>query len=174
VLLSRLENPPVAMTVLLQEELAQRIAARPGDREWGPLSARLRLTYEARAGRRVGAQLFWPRPRVASRVLSLERISAPPPTSGELSAFDELVDTVFQQRRKSLAASLGVALGSRTSALALLGALGIAPDARPEGLAPEMLREMARHSLWHSRGVGGRARSGLHRRSRGEETRPEA
>lgn len=150
VLLARLPNPPQTFTVLVQEELARRVGAEPGQAEWGALGARLRLGYRAELGRAVGAQLFWPRPRVASRVLRLERDpaagSAPEPAD-----FDPLVELLFQQRRKQVLPLLAGALGGRPAAAELLTRLGLDPTARAEDLTLGGLCALARSEAWRGR-----------------------
>lgn len=152
VLLTRLANPPRSLTVLVQDELARRIAAQPGEAEWGALSARLQLSYQPTLGRAVGAQLFWPRPRVASRVLHLLRSPGADGEAVALGDFDALVDRLFQRRRKQILPVLAAALGSRAEAEALLRSLGLAPEARPETLSVTSLCTLARSGSWHGRG----------------------
>jgi 16S rRNA (adenine1518-N6/adenine1519-N6)-dimethyltransferase len=148
VLLARLPHPPASLTVLLQDELARRIAARPGEPEWGALSARLALAHRARLGRAVGAQLFWPRPRVASRVLHLERLADAAPEGAD---FDALVELLFQQRRKQVVAILAPRIGGRPVAEALLASVGIAPEARPDVLGLADLRRLSAAAPWGGR-----------------------
>lgn len=149
--LARLTNPPGSMTVLIQEEVARRVLARPGDPEWGALSAHLGLTYAARAGRTVGAQLFWPRPRVASRVVHLAFQPLDGLAPGESADFDALVDALFQQRRKQLRTILAGVLQDRSRAEDLVLGAGLVPEARPESLAPADLLVLARSPHWRGR-----------------------
>lgn len=146
--LARLPNPPHSMTVLVQEEVAQRILARPGEPERGALTARLGLVYAARPGRAVGPQLFWPRPRVASRVVHLAFQPLDELGPGESAAFDALVDGLFQHRRKQLLTILAGLLQDRPRAAALVRAAGLDPRARPETLTPAELLVLARSPLW--------------------------
>jgi 16S rRNA (adenine1518-N6/adenine1519-N6)-dimethyltransferase len=141
VVLSRWDNPPASMTVLVQEEVARRVAAEPGGAEWGALSARLGLVYRARLGRAVGPQLFWPRPRVASRVVHLERREESVP-GAERAAYDLLAEHLFQARRKQVGGILRRWLGDGP-ADELLDRCGLAPEIRPEALAPAQLRALA-------------------------------
>lgn len=140
---SRLPNPPRSMTVLLQRELADRLSAAPGGRDWGPVGAKLQLVYDVSLLRRVGPELFWPRPRVDSAVVRLE-LRSTRPAAGEVAAFDRLVEHLFQARRKTLASRLAGPLGGREAARALLAEHGIDPRARPETLCVEALRGLAR------------------------------
>lgn len=144
-LLAARANPPESMTVLVQNEVAERLAASPGEKAWGALTARLRLRYRARLGREVGAQLFWPRPRVRSRVVSLVRRSdAEAPDAHTLARFDRLVEGLFQRRRKTLLTGLGAMLEDREAAAEALAAAGIDPRGRPEGQTAEALLQLAR------------------------------
>jgi 16S rRNA (adenine1518-N6/adenine1519-N6)-dimethyltransferase len=153
-LAARCEPRPRTISVLVQAEVAQRISAQPGDSAWGTLSARLALFYRARPGRRVGAQLFWPRPRVESRVVHLEPAADLPLERGDIAAYDELVDRLFQQRRKQLGTVLADLLGERSRAEALVRGAGLDPRARPQELAPAALLELSRSSLWRARSGG--------------------
>lgn len=149
--LARLPNPPRSMTILVQEEVARRIVARPGNAEWGALSARLGLLFAAKAGRAVGAQLFWPRPRVASRVVRLRFQPLDELAPGEGLDFDALVDGLFQQRRKQLLTILAEKLQDRPLAEALVHGARLDPHARPETLTPTELLALARSPLWRQR-----------------------
>jgi 16S rRNA (adenine1518-N6/adenine1519-N6)-dimethyltransferase len=143
VVASRLPNPPRSMTVLLQRELVDRLAAQPGGRAWGPVGVRLRLLYRVEVLRQVGPELFWPRPRVDSAVARLE-LRAERPAPGEVGAFDRLVEHLFTARRKTLASRLASWSGGRPAAAALLEELGLDPRARPEELDVPALLALVR------------------------------
>jgi 16S rRNA (adenine1518-N6/adenine1519-N6)-dimethyltransferase len=139
VLLARTATPPRAMTVLVQLEVAERIAASPGTPAWGPLSVELQLEHEARLLRRLAPELFWPRPRVESALVRLER--RPALASARLrEAITGLVRALFQRRRQTVGRVLGERLGSRDAARALCLRLQIDPARRGETLD---LRELA-------------------------------
>ena len=142
--LAALSNPPRSMTVLVQREVAERLAARPGDAAWSGLSARLAVRYRGALGREVAAGLFWPRPRVASRVARLERRDDVAASAQELSAYDELVAGLFQRRRKTLRTGLGAVLGDREAATGALARAGIDPQGRPERLSVDELLALVR------------------------------
>jgi 16S rRNA (adenine1518-N6/adenine1519-N6)-dimethyltransferase len=136
--LARHPAAPQRMTLLVQRELAERLLARPGTSAWGALSAKLLRTYSIRAGRSVPDGLFWPRPRVESRVIHLDLLGPPRPEA--LRAYDALVEALFQHRRKTLRAALRPLLergegGSASDRAAeLLRAAGIEGGTRPEDL----------------------------------------
>lgn len=137
VVLSRRPEPPASMTVLVQREVAERVAAPPGAASHGPLGLKLRPLYSPRITRSVPAALFWPRPRVESAVLRLERREEP---AGDLEAYDRLVDGLFQRRRKTLRRALGDHLGDPGRALEALEAAGLDPGDRAETLSWRALR----------------------------------
>lgn len=141
--LGRLDNPPQSMTALVQSEVAERLAARPGSSDWGPLGIKLGLGYEATRVRTVPAGLFWPRPRVESAVVRLVR-RAEAPASEVAEQFDALVDGLFQRRRKTLRAALGGLLGDRDEALRRLEQAGLDPSGRAEDLELEQLLALSR------------------------------
>jgi 16S rRNA (adenine1518-N6/adenine1519-N6)-dimethyltransferase len=142
-LAARLPWPPSSMTVLLQRELAERLAARPGTKAWGPVGAKIALTYDVAILRRVAPELFWPRPKVDSAVARFElQPDRPDPTSTQ--AYDRLVDDLFHARRKTLLSRLATRTGDREGARERLAALGLDPSARPETLGVAQLLELAR------------------------------
>lgn len=145
--LARLPNPPLSMTVLVQREVAERLAARPGRKAWGGLTARLALSYQARRLRDVGAQLFWPRPRVESAVVRLELLPEIELRPSEVEAYDRLVELLFGQRRKTLRAILRTQVDPERLA-GILGAVGVEPRARPEELGARRLLALVRALEW--------------------------
>jgi 16S rRNA (adenine1518-N6/adenine1519-N6)-dimethyltransferase len=144
-------NPPRSMTVLVQREVAERVAAEPGAAAWGGLSARLALRYSRRLGRRVPAALFWPRPRVESAVVRLELRDEPALTAADVAHFHALVDALFGQRRKRVLGLLAARCASREAAEAALLAAGADPGARPGDLAVEALLALSRDPAWRRR-----------------------
>ena len=143
--MTEMANPPASMTVLVQKEVALRLAARPGTAEWGPLSIRLQIDYEPRVVRQVAAALFWPRPEVESSVVRLEpraqRTSGP-----ERVALSRLVDGLFQRRRQSLGRVLASIAGSRAAGEAWWTQAAVDPGGRAEDLELDALRALARHA----------------------------
>ena len=150
------ERPPASMTVLVQREVAERIAAKPGSPAWGPLSIRLQLRYSPAILRSVPAGLFWPRPAVESAVVRLDR-RAPAPSAGELGRVDRLAGFLFRSRRQTLGRILARALGDRPAALRLLASLGLEPERRGETLDLGALSDLAARleaarPAWYSAG----------------------
>lgn len=143
--LARLEHPPARLCVLVQDEVAERLAAPAATAAYGALTVKLDRLYEVRLGRPVPAGLFWPRPRVESRVVHLARR---PGAQALPVAWEALVDGLFQHRRKTLRAALrglaGRGPGSPARVEAALAAAGLEGGLRPEALAPPALERLAR------------------------------
>lgn len=120
-------------TVMVQREIADRLRASPGTREYGSPSVLVQLACEVRMVRSVDPAVFRPRPRVESAVLGIVRRG-----DGADPRTRELVRGAFAHRRKSLARSLEhVRPGSLAAARNALGELGLPEDARAESLSPE-------------------------------------
>jgi len=137
------DRPPRTMTVLVQKEVAGRIAGHPGTPAWGPLSIRLQLRYRPQVVRTVPPGLFWPRPAVDSAVVRLERL-VPEGDPVELARVDRLVGELFSSRRQSLGRVLTRLAGGREQALAILADLGLEPDRRAETLELPLLGALSR------------------------------
>lgn len=126
-------------TVMVQREVAERLRAGPGGREYGSPSVLAQLACEVRLLRTVDPAVFRPRPRVESAILSLRRTG---PAADP--AARELVRAAFAHRRKSLARSLEhVWPGSLDRARAALAGMGLPEDARAETLSPEEFQALA-------------------------------
>ncbi len=136
-------NPPAAMYLLLQREVGERLAAGPGNRDYGSLTVRAGLYYEIKIIRRVPASVFFPPPEVES--VQLQLILRPElPAVAERKAVARLVAAGFAQRRKKLAKLLaGAGCGSQESIAAAFARLGLNPDARAEEIAPGQFRQLA-------------------------------
>lgn len=96
---------PEAMALLVQLELGERIAAAPGTGEYGSLSALLQAGYEVALVRRVGREVFRPRPNVDSAIVRLRARPAADFLRGpaaERQGFARFVRAVFGMRRKTL------------------------------------------------------------------------
>ncbi len=124
--------------LMFQRELAQRLRASPGGRDWGRLAVLLSLTAEVRPLLRVGPAAFHPRPKVDSEVLEIRfAAQAAFPPDAEASLF-RLVAAAFAQRRKTLRNALRA--GFPTIAPQRLeeafATLGIDPRRRAETLTP--------------------------------------
>ena len=116
--------------VMVQAEVAHRLAAKPGGKEYGAPSVKLEWFGNARLAGNVGRSIFWPVPGVDSALVFFERGEA---RDGQSEVF-EVIDTAFAQRRKTLRQALSGWAGSAQRAEELLVAAGISPSARGEEL----------------------------------------
>ncbi|MDZ4772870.1 MAG: 16S rRNA (adenine(1518)-N(6)/adenine(1519)-N(6))-dimethyltransferase RsmA [Planctomycetota bacterium] len=138
-----LVNAPASMTVLVQKEMALRVAAQPATDDWGPLSVRLQVDYTTELVRDVPSGLFWPRPKVESSVVRLTRRPEPWPVL-ERRALSRLVDELFQRRRQSLGRVLGDLCTPREVAREWIERAGLEPAMRAEDLDLATLRRLVR------------------------------
>lgn len=138
---------PRRMVLLVQREVADRIAARAGTRAYGALSVGVQARAEPSVAFKVGRRAFRPVPAVDSAAVVLE------PGPDELSevkqqALRSLTRAAFSRRRKQMVTILRTAPEyglSRQAAEKLLSEHGIASDARPETLTPEQYVELSGH-----------------------------
>lgn len=132
------------MVVMVQFEVAEKLAARPGSRHWGLPSLLLSRLAQTRLLRRVPAKVFWPKPKVDSALLELR-----PAAKLDRAAYGRLralAHVLFQRRRKTAANALALALGvEAATAAAWIAQAGGDPGARPEDLAPDVLAALADH-----------------------------
>jgi 16S rRNA (adenine1518-N6/adenine1519-N6)-dimethyltransferase len=118
--------------VMVQAEVADRLAAPPGTRTYGAPSVKVAWFAEARRAGSVPRAVFWPVPNVDSGLVTLTRHPAPSTVPRE-EVF-ALVDAAFAQRRKTLRAALARWAGSAAAAERVLRAAGVDPAARGEQL----------------------------------------
>jgi 16S rRNA (adenine1518-N6/adenine1519-N6)-dimethyltransferase len=117
--------------VMVQAEVAERLAAAPGSRVYGVPSAKLAWFAAARRAGPVPRSVFWPVPGVDSGLLAFDRREPPP---GDRAAVFAVVDAAFAQRRKALRSALAGWAGSPAAAETALRAAGVDPRARAETL----------------------------------------
>lgn len=120
--------------VMVQAEVADRLAAPPGSRTYGIPSAKLRWYGQASRAGSVSPTVFWPEPRVESGLVSFRRGAGRAATPERDSVF-AVVDAAFAQRRKTLRAALAAWAGGPAQAETLLRAAGVDPSARGETLS---------------------------------------
>lgn len=141
--LSESANPPATAVLLVQKEVAQRIAAGPG--QMSLLAVSIQLYYRPELGQVVPAKLFEPPPKVDSQVIILRRRQKPLFKDLDNQKFFRLVKAGFSQRRKKLRSSLAGGLGiSKDQAEALLRSAGIAADARAQELSLEDWHQLSK------------------------------
>ncbi|MCA8916802.1 MAG: hypothetical protein KDB90_15520 [Planctomycetes bacterium] len=146
-LISALESglPFDRMLVMVQYDVAEKLAAEPGKQYWG-LPSLLRWCFaEASIKRKVAAKVFWPKPKVESALLEIR----PKATRPDMAAYHKLrrlAHVLFQHRRKASSNALALALHEdnwQTSEW--IESIGGDPGARPEQLPPEVMYALAAH-----------------------------
>lgn len=135
VLLHLLEILPSLTTgvVMVQAEVADRLAAQPGTKEYGIPSLKASWWAQVSGAGSVSRSIFWPVPGVDSKLVSFKRHETPGDDAMRKGVF-QLVDAAFAQRRKMLRAALSGIFGSSAKAEAVLIAAGIDPTLRGESL----------------------------------------
>jgi 16S rRNA (adenine1518-N6/adenine1519-N6)-dimethyltransferase len=135
VLLHLLERLPSLRRVLVmvQAEVADRLAAPPGSRSYGVPSVKAAWYGQVSRAGSVGRSVFWPVPNVDSGLVLLVRRPEPVSTAGREAVF-ACVDAAFAQRRKMLRPALAALAGSADAAEQALLAAGVDPQARAEQL----------------------------------------
>lgn len=128
--------------VMVQREVGERLAAGPGDPQYGAVSVKVAYFAEAEVVGLVPPTVFVPRPRVESTLVRLLRRPAPPVSVPSADDLFTLVRAGFAQRRKMLRRSLAPVLGAATPAV--LAAAGVAPTDRAEALGLDQWAAVAR------------------------------
>ncbi len=131
VLLHFLETFPSIKKVLVmvQSEVAHRLAANPGGKEYGSPSAKLAWYGHAKLAGAIGRNVFWPAPQVDSALVYFERVR----TESNPEVF-RVIDAAFGMRRKTLRQALAQWAGSPAKAEEILVKAGVDPAARGEQL----------------------------------------
>jgi len=117
--------------VMVQAEVADRLAAPPGSRTYGIPSAKAAWYAATRRTSTIGRSVFWPVPNVDSALVRLDRREPPATTASREEVF-AVVDAAFAQRRKMLRSALAPLAGSAEAAFAAIEAAGVDPAARGE------------------------------------------
>ncbi len=136
-------NKPAIAVLLVQREVAERLAAQPGDMSILAVSAQ--LFAEVTLGDVVPAAFFTPPPKVDSQVVILKTRSQPLLTDVSEKEFFRVVKAGFSAKRKKLRSSLAGGLGiPKDAAETLLQEAGINPEARAESLSLNQWQQLAR------------------------------
>lgn len=132
--ISETPNPPSGVALLVQKEVARRVAAKPGDMSL--LSVTAQFYWDASLGGEVAAELFMPPPKVDSQIVILKRREKPLFPGVDAKDFFRLAKAGFAQRRKTLLNSLGSGLHlERGKAQEICSAAGIDPGRRAQTLS---------------------------------------
>ena len=134
-----------SMVIMVQKEVADRIAAKPGTRDYGTLSVWCQIHGRIAEKVAVSPEAFFPRPKVRSTVLKIELFAEPLVSAVEIPLLRGLVRAAFGQRRKTLANALASWLKQRREEIeSFLRAQNVDPRRRGETLGIEEFIKLAR------------------------------
>ena len=128
--------------VMVQAEVADRLAAAPGSKVYGVPSVKAAWYAEVRRAGAIGRNVFWPAPNVDSGLVAWVHRDPPSVDATRQQVF-AVVDAAFAQRRKTLRATLRGMAGSTEAAEAALGHAGVDPQARGESIGVEEFAKIA-------------------------------
>jgi len=138
---------PTSMTVTIQKELADRILAGPGTKDYGALSIWMQSQCHVSLVRVLPPNVFWPRPKVDSAIIHIEVDSSLRDRIEDLNFFHQFVRSMFFHRRKFLRSVLISAMKGDLDKPAvdeIMDELGLAADSRAEQLDVERMLELSR------------------------------
>lgn len=133
-------NPPEEMVIMLQKEVALRLAAEPGNHDYGALSVRVQVLYEATPLRIAPPEMFHPRPEVDSCVIRLKRLPEAPGAEYR-KKLSRVVRLAFGQRRKKMIKQLSGAFG-RELMDEIYAKVGLKEDIRAERVTVDQFRQI--------------------------------
>jgi 16S rRNA (adenine1518-N6/adenine1519-N6)-dimethyltransferase len=144
VLLHLLEKFPTLRTgvVMVQAEVADRLAAKPGGKEYGIPSVKAAWWADVKNVGTVSRSIFWPAPNVDSKLVGFTRRETAGSEESRAKVFT-IIDAAFAQRRKMLRSALSSLYGSSSAAEAILIKAGIDPTLRGEALQVESFCKIA-------------------------------
>lgn len=126
--------------VMVQREVADRICAKPGTRDYGAYTAKLGMLGEVTGRFEVGPESFLPQPHVRSAVVRIDRVGSP---RADFAQVAEVIDAAFAQRRKTVRNSLRARGFGAEDLHAALAEAGIAPTTRAERLGLDDFARLA-------------------------------
>ncbi len=130
--------------VMVQTEVADRLAAGPGSKVYGVPSAKMAWYGSATRRGAVPPRVFWPVPNVGSGLVAIRR-RPPPDTTATREQVFAVIDAAFAQRRKMLRTALAALTGSAASAAQALHEAGIDPAVRGETCDIAQFARIAEH-----------------------------
>jgi len=135
------------MTIMVQKEVADRIAAPPGSKTYGILSIAVQVSAQVTKVRDVPPSAFWPVPKVTSAVIRLDLRPYPGFNTNKRDFF-RVVKAAFSQRRKTLGNSLAGGLGlKKEEVIERMQGVGISDGRRAESLSIEEFQELTKAFL---------------------------
>jgi 16S rRNA (adenine1518-N6/adenine1519-N6)-dimethyltransferase len=142
--LAEMESGPASVTVMVQKDVADRLAAKPAAAAYGSLSVFVQYFMNVDRAFTLGPASFYPAPKVRSTVVAMTRRSEPPARPRDLELFWKVVRAAFAYRRKTLANSLTLALGvDRPRIERAMIMSNLSPELRGERLALDDFARLA-------------------------------
>ncbi|MFC2694700.1 MAG: 16S rRNA (adenine(1518)-N(6)/adenine(1519)-N(6))-dimethyltransferase RsmA [Lactobacillus sp.] len=133
-----------SLTLMMQKEVADRIAANSGSKAYGPLTIAVQTQMKVAQALAVDHTSFWPQPKVDSSVLVLAPLAKPLVAPSDAKRFNRYVKMCFAQRRKTLNNNLKSFVKEQDERQKLIASLGVKPTARPEELTiPQLIKLIA-------------------------------
>jgi len=137
---------PERLVFTVQKEVADRLAAAPATRDYGPVGVLVQALAEVQVLRRLAPSVFWPRPRVSSAMVRILPSAERRSRIADLAAFRATIEGLFGHRRKQAARSLALSptLGGTPGHWAdRLRAVGLDPAARGETYSVQDILRLA-------------------------------
>lgn len=133
------------VVVMIQKEVAERLCAAPGSKEYGAISIATQYYSKPRIIKHVPSGAFIPAPKVDSAVVSMEILEKPSVTPLDEKKFFALIKAAFSQRRKTLvnALSSSGAFGSKEDVLKAVESVGLSPTVRGEALSIQQFCQLS-------------------------------
>ena len=138
---------PATCLVMVQKEVADRLAAAPSTPDRGQAGVWIQQRYDVEAVRTVKPTCFWPQPEISSTVVRLVRHDRLPLNDAQRRVFEAVTKLAFMHRRKQMASIFrnagplgGAAVGDPA---AWLASVGLAPSVRPEQISNDEWRKLA-------------------------------
>ena len=136
--LFRQKVPAQSITVMVQKEVAERMCAQPGGKDYGSLSVAVQYYSAPRIVELVPPSSFIPHPKVTSAVVTMDLYEVPPVIAKEEELFDAVTRAAFEQRRKTLVNALSSSPSipyGKDEIQSALAALGFSASVRGERLS---------------------------------------
>ena len=131
------EPMPERLVVTVQKEVAERLTATPGGRDYGYFTMLVQAVSEVKTLKRLPPSAFWPQPEVESAIVWISpRSESARPEAAELARLQRLCSGIFTHRRKQISRALVMSgfAASRDEAEMHLAAVGVEPKRRPESV----------------------------------------
>ncbi|QYN57304.1 16S rRNA (adenine(1518)-N(6)/adenine(1519)-N(6))-dimethyltransferase RsmA [Lactobacillus panisapium] len=132
-----------SLTLMMQQEVAERLGAQPNSKEYGPLTIAVQTQMSVRNALTVRSSSFIPRPKVDSCVVVLKPL-ADKPDVGDVKHFNWVVKMCFAQRRKTLNNNLKNLVSDSDERARIIAAIGVEPRIRPEQLQIAQFIQLAK------------------------------